>query len=280
MLKKINRIINELDIEIIESSGEGIPLFLFHGNSGSADNFLFILNSHLGSKFKLIAVSFPGHGNSSPSRKPIEDYTIESLGAFAVDLINSFNFESYFIYGHSLGGHAVLEALSRFKGLSGIILSSAPPISLSTMEKAFKPDPTNGALFSSTLTEHQIDQFVKSLSSTRINEYPKLVSDIIKTDPAFRESLGQSISEGLVKDEVEACCNSKIPIALLASSSDEFLSLDYILSVKFNNLWNGSAQIINESGHLLPVDSPDEIANLIDRFITEAVHHREAIREL
>lgn len=64
-MNKYVKEINGIRTEIIESRGVGTPVFIFHGNSSGASAYVDLLQSEVGDTYRLIAVSFPGHGESA-----------------------------------------------------------------------------------------------------------------------------------------------------------------------------------------------------------------------
>ncbi len=91
----------------VRDEGEGEALLLIHGMAGSAETWRAIM-PQLAKKYRVIAPDLLGHGQSS---KPRTDY---SLGAFAVglrDLLDELGVESATIVGHSLGGGIAMQFL-------------------------------------------------------------------------------------------------------------------------------------------------------------------------
>ena len=110
-MKQLCKDIGGLQIECLISSGDSNPIFIFHGNSSCAAAYEGLLNSRLGKQYKIIAVSFPGHGASSYFQNNPDYVSIAMLGQLTAKVIQAFDPSSYLLIGQSLGGHALLESL-------------------------------------------------------------------------------------------------------------------------------------------------------------------------
>src|SRR3569833_486986 len=155
IMRQRSILIDGLTIEILDSEGEGLPVFACHGNSSAADSFAGLHNSPLGSRYRNMAISLPGHGASSgyAENESEPGYSIEMLGRLLAKVIEAQECKPYVLIGHSLGGHALLEALDHFHGAAGMMLICAPPIAHEVLGQAFQPDPSAGQLFKEGLSE-------------------------------------------------------------------------------------------------------------------------------
>lgn len=264
--KKI--LLKGMSIEVLESNGDSEPVFLFHGNSGAANSFGKLLSGALGKRYKLISVSFPYHGNSSPMPLSEGILSIAMLGDFASDIINYYDSRRYVLVGQSLGGHALLERLSKFPGVAGLMLVSAPPISKSTLQAAFKPDPSEGALFKCDLKAKEISRLTRCFVHKDDKGTLDLIKDNIKkTQFGFRAALGKSITAGLIEDEFESLLHSKIPVAFLAGAHDKFINRSYYDLIPADRIWSTSVRYFEDSGHVLHLDNPEHFEKNLGEFI-------------
>ncbi len=271
MLRRYFLEVESARIEILESDGVGSPVFFCHGNSSAAAAFTPILEGELGRRHRLVAMSFPGHGDSPPAVKPATTYAIPQLGKVAAGVVRRLDLRSYVLVGHSLGGHALLEAPDLLHDSLGLMLISAPPLSLGTLVAAFRPDPSNGALFAGSLGEADAmalaQCFVADPESPVVAE---LAETILHTDPAFRPSLLQNLQAGSMCDEWEALRLLLCPLALLLGAHDRFLHADYFERVPVNRLWQGQVVRFEKCGHALHVEEPASFGRVLSEFIAEA----------
>lgn len=217
-----------LSIEIRQSDGEGAPVFLFHGNSSAARAYDKVLDSPLGRTRKLIAVSWPGHGASSWSAPPEDTYTIEGLARLAPRIIRAFGADTYWLVGHSLGGHVLMQCIDKLQGAQGLLLLSSPPLSAQILAEAFLPSPCAGALFSRELDDTQTAQLARCFAHTNDSELLHVIEQNIGcTDPSFRPALGQCVMAGQMRDERALYAAADLPITLVRGGKDPFLNAAY-----------------------------------------------------
>jgi pimeloyl-ACP methyl ester carboxylesterase len=262
--------INNLGIEVLESEGSGSPIFFFHSNSSAANSFEHILCSEMGRRRKMVALSFPGHGNSDCAVDPEDTYYIEGLGKIAADVVQSYGSKKYWLVGHSLGGHAILESLPAFKNASGLMLISSPPLTLADLGRAFKPDPSLGALFKGDITDAEVERLASCfIDPTNAPAWQLIRDNIKKTDPRFRPALGASLGASRMRNEIEALHKSHIPIAMVMGKEDQFLNLDYVKGYRGPQLWREKVLIIEECGHVPHLEMPEMFGALLEGFLQE-----------
>ncbi len=91
-------------------AGEGEPIVLLHGITGSSETWLDVF-AGLAERYSVIAPDLLGHGHSA---KPRGDY---SLGAYASgirDLLAALGYENATVVGHSLGGGIAMQMAYQF----------------------------------------------------------------------------------------------------------------------------------------------------------------------
>src|SRR3569832_434371 len=106
-------LIDGLPIEILDSEGEGLPVFACHGNSSAADSFAGLLNSPLGSRYRIMAISLPGHGASSgyAENESEPGYSIEMLGRLLAKVLEAQVCLFFVLFGFCLGGFVLFVVL-------------------------------------------------------------------------------------------------------------------------------------------------------------------------
>lgn len=82
-------------------AGDGPPLLLVHGFSGSKENWLPLM-PHLVGRHRVIAVDLPGWGETT--RLPDADYGIPAQAGRLVDFIAALGLQRPVLVGHSMGG--------------------------------------------------------------------------------------------------------------------------------------------------------------------------------
>lgn len=257
-------------LRYLDSEGDGPPVLCFHGNSSSSNSFTDLFRT-LGSRHRLIAVDFPGHGHSAHSMEPSVAYTLTGFSNAVAATVNHFGFASYSVIGHSLGGHAVLEALPRLRSLQALVLVSSPPFNCQSIGKTFLADPSEGRVFQALLSEEDIARLAKTfvnadkLSPTRFMQTAEMIR---LTDPQVRKYIGKSLGQGTFGDEYQLLRDSGVPTLMVLGRTDLFINLTYC-----NNLANfpGSdgmrVSVFDDSGHNPHFEQPEQFAKIVGEFI-------------
>lgn len=114
--------INGLNIEYTDV-GSGIPVLLLHGWGSSFDVYKGIISA-LSNRCRLVAVNFPGCGNSDTMKEP---WTLEDYCNFVLEFMKAVNLEKPIMIGHSHGGRVTLKmaAVKQVEPPKIVLLDSA-----------------------------------------------------------------------------------------------------------------------------------------------------------
>jgi pimeloyl-ACP methyl ester carboxylesterase len=222
----------------------------------------------------LIAVSFPGHGDSTYYSDSPAKLSIATLGQLTASVVRQFNPKNYLLIGQSLGGHALLEALHLHPGAKGLCLISAPPFAPDTISSVFREDPTGGLLFANELSTIEIEQFATAfVERNNLSVKNQLARHIHMTNGQFRADLGNSLAQGLLEDEISALATARIPTLLLQAKQDQFIHNDYYNSLRLLSLPLEIIEFEN-CGHAIQLDAPEEfqvtVTNFINKYLGQA----------
>lgn len=257
-----------ISLELFDSEGMGDPVLMVHGNSSSAHTYQPLLESPLANRFRLVAVNLPGHGGS----ELMAHISTPALADLLVELISTLKLDHYFAIGHSIGGHALSHALPQMTGCKGLILVSAPPLSLPVFADAFKPDPVEGALFTAALTEAQVTAMADALlgpQKSNSEDYRMLLSTIRKTDGAFRSGLGGSLAQGQFADEQKNILDSDCPVALVWGTEDGFINPDFYKTVSLPHKFGEGFYPFAGAGHIPQLADSARMVALVTKLLEE-----------
>jgi len=105
------------------TSGDGPPLLLLHGFTGSTETWTGF-RSTLDSHFRVIAVDLPGHGLSSAPDDPAR-YSLDRLADDLAIVLDALDVNYASVFGYSMGGRAGLRfALAHPDRVSSLVLES------------------------------------------------------------------------------------------------------------------------------------------------------------
>ncbi len=231
------------------------PTIVFlHGNSLSSKIFKYQFQNHQLNPFNLLAIDFPGHGNSHWSNNPEREYSLFGLRDITLELVEKLKIGKFIFAGHSLDGHVAIECLPYLKNCNGIMIWGTPPVNLPLdISEVFLPNPEIPLVYKPDLSDDERTRLVKQLVQDKHHD---LINNIIKkSDPQFRASLSQSLAEGKVSDELEILLNSNTEIALLHGSNDPIIKADYLHKLSDLRLWKNNVQMIPNADHSAQLDN-------------------------
>src|SRR5512138_2340370 len=108
----------------LEVSGEGPPLVLIHGFTGSTATWS-SLRPAFDELCTVIAIDLPGHGKSSVPADP-ERYRLERFAADLARVLDELGIDRAVVHGYSMGGRTALRfGVEEGDRLAGLILESA-----------------------------------------------------------------------------------------------------------------------------------------------------------
>ena len=96
--------IDNLNIEYT-IEGEGYPVLLLHGWGSSFDIYKGIINT-LKNRYKVVALNFPGCGNSDTMENP---WNLDDYCNLVLKFMNEIGIENPIMFGHSHGGRVTLK---------------------------------------------------------------------------------------------------------------------------------------------------------------------------
>ena len=261
--------------------GSGEALLLIHGMAGSSETWRAVL-PRLAKKYRVVAPDLLGHGQSA---KPRGDY---SLGAFAVwlrDFLDELGITHATIVGHSLGGGVAMQfvyqhpdycqrlVLIASGGLGpdvGAILRllSAPGAELVLPIIAPRPVLNVGNKVRSWLSSAGI----QSPRGAEIwSSYTSLADrqtrqSFLKTLRSVVDHRGQAVS-ALNRLQLRA----DLPVMAIWGDSDGIIPVDHAYAAQ-KAREDSRLEVLPGIGHFPQVETPFEVVDLIEDFISTADH--------
>ena len=235
----------------IKKSGSNRAIIFVHGSGGSSYTWKNQLN--LAIDYDLIALDLPSHDKS-------DDFSDLSLHLY-VDVVNrlikSFDYENVILCGHSLGGAIVQQYYFTYpKEVSGLILFNtggklrvAPFIlkSLKTNYQEFMDSLPAGAFYRAT-TKETIELYIQEAS--------KISADVTYKDFKICDDF----------DVLSKLNTIEVPCLIIVGKQDQLTPVKYSEFFR-NNIKNSELHIINKAGHMVMLEKPNEVNQVIENFI-------------
>ena len=257
------------DIAVSQTSGDGLPVLLLHGNSSCKEVFRYQLGSDLGDRYRMIAVDLPGHGASSDAIDPAKTYTMPGYADVSIEVLRELGVDRTTVFGWSLGGHVALELLAAFPGVVGLMLTGTPPVArdMESIQKGFQPTP---AIFLAGKEEFTADDFVAfgELTVGKISD-PVLNRALHRADGRARRIMFESLVAGKASDQRQIAEKSTVPVAIVNGANEPIVNLEYVASLNYDNLWEEHCFALRGLAHVPFFEAPDTFNPIFARFIRD-----------
>lgn len=256
-------------IAVEERGQSGITVLMLHGNSFCRGVFRHQFEGRLAAHGRrLIAMDFPGHGQSGDALDPMRTYTRPGLADAAVEVLQKLQIDEAVVVGWSLGGHVAIDMIARFAGLRGLMIVGAPPVSRDNMAEGFTGHPHARAAGREQLSATEIDDFVATIMGEWAE--PFIRDAVARADGRFRKRLFEALrTETDYVDQRVTVKNSAVPLAVVNGVDDPVVNLDYFDKLSYGNLWEGRCHRLPGLGHAPFWQGPDQFDALLERFLED-----------
>lgn len=264
------------------TAGEGPPLVLLHGFPQTWTIWLPLIG-RLGSQFRVIAPSLRGLGGTPG---PADGYDKHILAAdVRAVLAAECDDQPVIVCGHDIGSHVAFAYALKYRALvRALLLVGPPPPGTAAMDDlmtnprtwhlAFHQNVDVAQMLISGRERRYIDYFIKSrlydgraISAADIDEYAHAYSapgalraalEMYRALPFDRElNVGVLATDG------------RLDVPVVAVGSELTSTPASLESVIHEIATNGSAVLLERSGHWIPQERPDVLAELVKRLVAE-----------
>jgi pimeloyl-ACP methyl ester carboxylesterase len=235
--------------------GEGTPVLVFlHYFAGSSRAWSPVID-RLAGRHRCIAPDLRGFGDSDA---PSTGYSVGDLADDVCALISRLGLDDYVVVGHSMGGKVALAlAARRPPGLRALVLVAPSPPS---------PEPISEDDRAHLLSSRGSSPAARATAQKITNRPPtdrlfrQVVEDNLRTArPAWEAWL----ERGSREDITQAASAMQVPVLVIAGDQDETIPRSTLERDVVRRIQGSHLVVISEAKHLLPLDRPNEVANLI-----------------
>jgi pimeloyl-ACP methyl ester carboxylesterase len=249
----------QLSFNVLESgSGEAALLFL-HYWGGSARTWDAVA-LQLATDFRCIAYDQRGW---SESDAPNDGYSIRDLALDAKHIVEALHLRRYVLVGHSMGGKvAQFLASQRPPGLVGLVL-----VAPATATPQNIPEPARHAQL------HAYDSRENALAAVAfLTAHPPsdaLREQILADNFAARSSEAKlAWPTSLAYEDISGAVGKiAVPTLILAGDEDKQDPLEQHRREVLPRIPGANIKVIRDSGHLIPIDQPQQLAEAIRAFV-------------
>lgn len=257
----------------IERAGEGAPLLLLHGFTGSAASWqahIPIFEKH----FSTLALDFLGHGKSDAPIDPMR-YGMKWCVADLVEILDELEIARTNVLGYSMGGRVALHfANAHPERIENLILESASPGIENEMERAARA--ARDAELAEKIDGDGIEKFVETWTNIPLfatqTRLPQIVRDNLKQQRLQNRAYGlanslRGLSVGVQESLWEQLPNIRVPTLLMAGQLDQKFS--NIAKEMCKAVPNAQLEIVTEAGHSVHLEEPKRFDQVVLNFLSE-----------
>ncbi|ANI89765.1 hypothetical protein A9P82_10980 [Arachidicoccus ginsenosidimutans] len=250
--------VNDIQLFVADEGDKNPTLLFIHFWGGSSRTWKPVTDI-LYTKYRCVRFDQRGWGRSD---KPKSGYDIRSLAEDVLALVAILGLEDYILVGHSMGGKiAQVIAGSNPKGLRKLILVAPSPATPTILPKEMKQKMTTAYTSLENITE-TIEQVFKATDLSSESKQ-QVTEDMQHHSTASRCSWPES---ALGEDVSECLPNIQIPTLVIAGENDIVDSPDRLRQEVLQKIPNAEMVIIPNVGHLMMLQTPEKVAELISTF--------------
>ncbi|MGP4078390.1 2-succinyl-6-hydroxy-2,4-cyclohexadiene-1-carboxylate synthase [Pseudalkalibacillus sp. R45] len=262
----------------VETVGEGDPLLLLHGFTGSGADWT-PFKKEWGDDFKLIIVDLIGHGNTDHPEE-IEQYSMEETAGALNQILADLKIESGYVLGYSLGGRVALSfAMMHPDRVKHLVLESSSPGLQKTEERNARKH--NDERLANRIDKDGIDAFVDfweaiPLFSTQKDLLSERERKALREKRLHNSEVGltnslRGMGTGVQPTWWDRLSDFTIPTTLIVGALDQ--KFYRIAEDMMQKLPNGKMVVVEEAGHTIHLEQPEQFAKII----VDELHNRKDV---
>jgi pimeloyl-ACP methyl ester carboxylesterase len=254
----------------VQQAGTEQPALVFLHYWGGSTRTWHPVIARLASAARCVAIDHRGWGSSSA---PAHGYATADLADDALAVISALGLDDYIVVGHSMGGKVAQLLAARVpSGLRGLVLVAPAPARpavvpdavLAGMRAAYGSRESVIATLDGVLRHAPLDDALRE----------QVVQDSLAGAQAAKEAwpaqtIGEDVSDGLGRIDV--------PVLVLTGEHDRVEPAELMRSHVLAHIPGATLEVVPGSGHLMPLERPDELSTRIAAFRRE---HRDAAQPL
>ncbi len=262
----------------VEKYGEGKPLLLLHGFTGSGADWG-PFKRDWSDDFQLIMVDLIGHGKTEHPEEA-EKYTMEQTAESIAYILTELKIESAYVLGYSLGGRVALSfGIMYPEHVKHLLLESSSPGLRTPEERAARKE--SDERLADRIEREGIESFVEFWESIPLfYSQQNFLSE--ETRKALHEkrldnsAIGlanslRGMGTGVQPSWWDKLATFKIPTTLIVGALDH--KFCKIAEDMFQKLPNGKIVMAEEAGHTVHIEKPAQFAKIV----VDELHNRKDV---
>ena len=247
--------IDGYDINYIDE-GKGEAVLLLHGWGANLKSFIALTNM-LKTKYRVLALDYPGFGESSPLK---ESFSIDNYADIVVSFLRSLDIKKNILVGHSYGGRIILKLNNRvelpFTIEKNVLIDAAglkDHKDLKTLAKIYTFKTLKMLSHLAPIDEGRKKELEKELKRKFGS------SDYGKASKVMQETLVKSVNEDLTN-----CLKGMRETLIIWGDNDTVTPM--WMAKKMEEEIENSGLVVLHGGHFSYLDDPITFAKVIESY--------------
>ncbi|MBC6436317.1 alpha/beta hydrolase [Nostoc sp. HG1] len=240
--------------------GEGSPSLVFlHYFAGSSESWSEVI-IQLQKTNHCIVPDLPGFGDSQSIKEP----TVEAVVKIIVELIHQLDLQHYILIGHSMGGKIALAlAATQPPGLQSLILLAPSPPTPEPIEPSERSRllKTHGNRSAAEKTAHKIT--IQTLSDVA---FDRVIQDNLRSSQIAWQAW---LECGSRQDISSVMSDITVPVLVIVGAADPVIPKSLLEQDVIASIANAQLVVVPNAGHLLPIEMPHAVVELIQAHVRE-----------
>lgn len=256
----------------VTQAGEGSPALVFLHYWGGSSRTWQLVVERLAALARCVAIDQRGWGQSSG---PDAGYAIEDLGADALAVVAALQLSDYILVGHSMGGKvAQLVAIKRPEGLRGVVLVAPAPARPVEVPEAVRSQMAQAYVNRDAVIATLDGVLRHAALSDELRE--QVVEDSLGGSAAAKREWPATV---ILEDVSADLAEIEVPVLVVAARHDRVEPVEVMESHVLAEIPGARLEVIDDSGHLIPLEQPQELSDRIAAFrdatlLADSADHR------
>ncbi len=255
MKLKINgTILNVLEAGVENYNKTRPSLVFLHYFGGSSGTWTEVIE-RLAKDYHCVAPDLRGFGASDALP---ENFAVKDSAADVSDLISTLGIENFVLTGHSMGGKIALAyAAGKPENLQSLILLAPSPPTPEPM-----PERERTSLLETRGSRRAAEDTIREITfqSLSAKVFERTVNDTLRASEAAWKAW---LETGSREDVSALIGNIAIPVLVAAGADDALITPKLLEREIVRRVKNARLVVVAEAKHLLPLEAPEIIADLI-----------------
>lgn len=257
----------------VEIGGEGPPLVLLHGFTGSAASWR-AHSAVFSKKFKTLAIELLGHGTSDSPADPAR-YRMEQCVEDLTAVFDRLGLRRLNLLGYSMGGRVALHvAAADSERIGTLLLESASPGIAGQDERQARV--ASDEALANSIEQQGLEAFVERWSHLPIFASQAFLPEVVRADlraqrlsnsPRGLANSLRGLGAGVPPPLWDQLKDMRTPTLLIAGGLDQkYVSIARAMAAALPAGWLG---IIPDAGHAAHLEQPEAFDRLVLEFLAE-----------